>query len=214
MNSKIKMNINTLFLKNFKLICLAIMVLFAFRCHASQDYVTITLPEEVIRQSIQKILPVDIGPRNEHMEGNLVLDSIDRFELGDNSAQVHGLILGKDIVLNTRIGDQDLRFKVGEVQLPVTCDLTFRFDQKEKKLYVTPHFAEPVKGTSQEQGNKVLPILALLNNREYPVSFSNLQGMQTKIGQRQFSVAMEPVDIQISKSQLVLKMVPKLSKTN
>jgi len=203
---------NTLFFRNCIVLCLAALMLYAARCLASTDYVTITLPEKVIRQTIQSTLPLHIDPKNDLLQGNLVLDSIDRFELGENSAQVQGLILGEKLVLKTRIGDQDFRLKVGEVRLPLTCNFTFRFDPQEKNLYITPHIADPVKGASQEQINKVLPVLALLNNREYPVSLSSLQAIQTKIGQRQLSVAMEPVDIQVSQSQLVLKMVPKLSK--
>ena len=190
------------------------MILFTATCIADTDYVTITLPEKVLRQSIRSILPLKIDPQSNLLEGNLVLDSIDRFTLGTNSALVHGLILGENIVLNTRIGDQDFRLKIGEVQFPITCNFTFRYDPKKKNLYITPHIADSVKKGSQEQVNKILPILALLNNREYPVPLSNLQAMQTKVGKRQLSVAMEPVDIQVSQSQLVLKMVPKVSTIN
>ncbi len=70
---------------------------------AGTDFVTITLPEKVIRQSIESALPISINPDKGLLEGSLVLDTIDRFELGNNSAKVHGLILGK----KSRSADQD-----------------------------------------------------------------------------------------------------------
>jgi len=195
-------------------IVLSVTLTISALCMAGIDFVTITLPEKVIRQSIESALPLSINPDQGLLEGSLVLDTIDRFELGQNSAVVHGLILGKNLVLTTRIGDQDFRLKLGEMRLPMTCDFTFRFDPQEKSLYITPHLTDSLKEAPPEQAKKVLPILAMLNNREYPISFESMKSFQTKIGQRNLAVEMEPVDIQISQTQLILKMVPRVSKTN
>lgn len=196
------------------LVVLSVTLLGSALCMADTGFVTITLPEQVIRKSIESALPLSINPDKGLLEGSLVLDTIDRFELGNNSAMVHGLILGKNLVLTTRIGDQDFRLKLGEMRLPMTCDFTFRFDPQEKNLYITPHLTDSLKEAPPEQANKVLPILAMLSNREYPISFESMKRFQAKIGQRHVSVEMEPVDIQISQTQLVLKMVPRVSKTN
>lgn len=178
------------------------------------EFVTITLPEKVIEQSIKSSLPLSIKPDASLLAGSLMLDSIDRFELGENSAKVHGLILGKNLVLATRMGNQDLRLKLGELHLPLTCTFTFRFDPQVQKLYITPHLADSLTGAPPEQANKALPVLALLNNREYPISLESIKRFETKIGQRNVTVEMKPMDIQISPSALILKMVPTISKTD
>jgi hypothetical protein len=191
--------------------CVAAILVFAVECHAGSDYVTITLPEKVILQSIRNILPLDITPQGDLVQGSLVLNSVDQFTLGENSARLHGVILGKDLVASTKFGNQEIRLKIGEVQVPLVCDFTFRFERKEKKFYFTPHFEDPSRGKAPDQVNKVLPVLALLNNREFPVPLANLKTMRSKIGKRQLSLKMEPVDIQVLPSQVVLKMAPKLN---
>ena len=205
---------NQLTLLSLPFVIFAVVMLFADGCFASPDYVTITLPEKVLRQSVQDALPIHIDSPRDLVQGSLVLDSIDRFELGENRARVHGVILGKDIVLLTRIGDQEIRLTVGEVRLPLTCDFFFRFDPEKKNLYITPRFPDSAEEISRDRTEKIQPLLALLNNREYPVSLDSLQTIQTNIGKQKLSIAIEKIDIHKSPSQLVLKMVPKLSKTD
>ncbi|MDW7773498.1 MAG: hypothetical protein SCH71_11475 [Desulfobulbaceae bacterium] len=195
-------------------ITLALMLQVSSLCLAAADYVTITLPENVIRKSIENTLPISLNPDEGVLEGNLVLDAIDRFELGQNSAVIHGLILGKNMVLTTRIGDQNFNFKLGEMRLPLTCNFTFRFDRQEKNLYITPHLKDSLQGASPEDAGKVLPLLALLDNREFPISFESMKRFQTRIGRQYLTVEMEPVDIQILPGELVLKMAPQVSKMN
>lgn len=181
---------------------------------AKTSYVTITLPEEVVRQSIRDALPLSIDPQSEMVEGTLVIDSISRLEMRDNLIFLKGQILGTNIVLSTRIGNQDLRMKIGEFRYPLACDLSFRYDATRKILYITPHLVRPEKTLEGKNADAILPVLALLDNREYPVSLGDIQDFNTEIGQRKISVAMEPVDIQVLQSQVVLKMVPKVSKRN
>ncbi len=198
--------------RKFIVPCVAAMLVLAVECYAGPDHVTITLPEKVIRQTIQDILPLDITPQGDFAQGNLVLSSVDQFTLGSNTARLRGVITGKDLVVSTMIGNQEIRLKIGEVRVPLVCNVTFRFDRKEKKLYLTPRFEDPAKGKAPDQVNKLLPVLALLNNREYPVPLSGLQAVRTKIGKRQLLLNMEPVDIQVLPTQVVLKMAPKLSR--
>jgi hypothetical protein len=178
---------------------------------ANPDIVTLTLPEAMIRESVQSVLPLPIVPEGDHLQGKLVLDSISSLEMRDNGALVKGTVLGSGLTLKTRIGDQNLNMKIGEVRLPLTCDFAFRFDQARKILYVTPRL-EPPQPTNNPQADAVLPLLALLGNREYPVSLDSLQSFTTRVGEQKISVAMEPVDIHIAGRQMVVKMRPKLRK--
>jgi hypothetical protein len=175
------------------------------------DIVTLTLPEATIKQSVQSVLPLPIVPEGEHLQGKLVLDSISKLEMRDNGALVQGTVLGSGLTLKTKVGNQNLNMKIGEVRLPLTCDFTFRFDPAQKILYVTPHLEQP-QPTKNPQADAVLPLLTLLGNKEYPVSLDSLQTFNAKVGEQDIKVAMEPVDISIAAQQMVVKMRPKLQK--
>lgn len=180
---------------------------------ADTDTVTLTLPAATIRASLQKVLPLPIEPENGHLQGKLVLESIERLELRDNGAFVQGVLLGSNVVLQTRMGDQDLNMKVGEVRLPLSCDFSFRFDRASRILFVTPRLEQPAP-TNNPQADALLPFLTLLGNREYPVSLASLQSFNARIGNQDIAVLMEPVDILITPRQLIVRMKPDVSKSN
>ena len=175
---------------------------------------TIALPAEVIMHSLQEILPLNIDEPSKHVKGRLILDSISKLVMGDNSAIIQGLVIGKNLSIITRVGNQDLHIKVGDLKLPLSCDLTFRYDSRGKILYVTPRIRHPTSGSTTDMASSVTSLLTLFNNREYPVSLTSLKTLNARVGNQDISVNMEPVDIRVSKGQLIVKMVPKLSKTN
>lgn len=183
-------------------------------CQAKMSAMTIALPEDVVKQSLQDILPLNLDETSRYVEGKLVLTSINKVVMGENSAIVEGLVNGENINIITRVGDQDLRIKVGNLHLPLTCDLTFRYDVKGKTLYVNPRLRPPVSGSATDMANSVTSLLTLFNNREYPISLTSLQTLKAKIGNQDISVDMQPVDIRVSQGQLIVKMVPRLSKSN
>lgn len=195
-------------------LCIVVLLIVSQKpCPANPDVVTLTLPAEMIRESLQNVLPLPIDPGNDQLQGRLVLDSVSKLEMRDNGALVKGVVVGHNLALKTRVGDQDLNLRIGEARVPLTCDFSFRFDAAAKMLYVTP-FLEPPAPTNNPQADAVLPFLVLLGNREYPVSLASLQTFSTKVGDQDISVAMDPVDIRITAKQMVVKMRPRLTKTN
>ncbi len=189
------------------------VVLFEYG-YAKTNVMTIAMPEDVIHHSIQDILPMKIDEASQYIAGRLYLNSISKLVMGDNSAVIEGVLIGKDLSVITKVGDQDLRFKVGNLYLPLTCDLDFRFDALAKTLYVRPRLRPPKPGSLSDMENSVMSLLAVFNNKEYPISLTSLQTMNVMVGDQDISVHMEPVDIRVAKGELIVKMVPKLSKTN
>lgn len=195
--------------------CILLAALAVFTLgHAASSPVTIALPEDMIKRSLQDILPLNLDDPGRYVEGTLILNSISKLVLGDNSAVLQGLVIGKNISVITQVGNQDLRIKVGDLQLPLTCDLTFRFDAGKKVFYVTPRVRPPAPDSKTDMASSVMSLLTVIGNREYPVSLTSLKTMNAKVGNQDISVDMEPVDIQVSKGQLIIKMVPRFSKTN
>lgn len=178
------------------------------------EAMSIALPAELIKRSLQDILPLDIDEENQYLDGRLTLQSIDELTMDENSAIVRGLLIGKNLSLVTRVGDQDLRIKVGDLRMPLTCDLQFRFDASNRVLYVTPRLRQPASGSVTDMANSVTSLLTLFNNREYPVSLTSLKTLNARIGSQDISVDMEPVDIRVAKGMLHVKMVPRFSKTD
>lgn len=180
---------------------------------AKTNPMTVALPASVIKESLQDILPLKIDEPNRYLEGLLILTSIDKLVMGENSAIVQGVLAGKNLSLVTQVGNQDLRIKVGNLLLPLTCDLTFRFDQNAKTLFVKPSLRQPAPGSVTDMSNSVTSLLTLFNGREYPISLSSLQTLNFKVGSQDILVNMEPVDIRVTKGQLIIKMVPQLRKS-
>ncbi|MCL7487536.1 MAG: hypothetical protein M8357_05105 [Desulfobulbaceae bacterium] len=183
-------------------------------CHATTSTMTIALPADVIHRSLQNILPLNIDEPNKHVEGRLTLHSISKLEMGENSAVLQGLVIGKNVSIITQVGNQDLRIRIGDLELPLTCDLAFRYDPREKILYVIPRLRQPVPGSITDMANSVTSLLTMFNDREYPISLTSLQTLNARVGDQDISVDMEPVDIRVSKGQLIVMMLPRLSKTN
>lgn len=180
---------------------------------ASKGTMSIALPANVIKQSLQDILPLKLDEPNRYLEGLLILKSIDKLVMGENSAVIQGVLLGKNLSVITRVGNQDLRIKVGNLHLPLTCDLAFRFDPKSKRLLVKPRIRPPAASSPADMANSVTSLLTLFNNREYPISLDSFKTLNAKVGSQNILVNMVPVDIRVTKGQLVVKMLPRLRKS-
>ena len=191
-----------------------VCILSSLNALAKTKYITVTLPEEVVHQSVRDALPLSIKPNSSHLEGTLVIDSISRLEMNEDMVFLQGQILGRNLILSTRIGDQDLRVRVGEFRYPLTCNLSVRYDEKQRILYLTPHLVRPEKTLEGENARTILPVLAMLDNREYPVSLEDVQGFSTEIGEQKYSIDMEPVGIKVADSRVVVRMVPIVNKSN
>ena len=199
----------------FLRVALALFFVFALLTsgHAKTNTMTIALPADVIKHSLQDILPLKIDEPGKYVEGKLILTSISKLVMGENSAILQGMVMGQNITILTQVGNQDLRIKVGNLQLPLICDLKFRFDPKAKTLFVKPRLRRPTSGSVTEMANSVMSLITLFNNREYPISLNSFKTLNAQVGSQDILVNMEPVDIRVSKGQLIVKMVPRLSKT-
>jgi len=175
------------------------------------DIFTFILPAPALRQSLQAVLPLPIEQNNASFSGRLFLDSIDRLRIHDNIISVHGVISGKKLSMHTKIAGQNLNLKLGQITLPLACDLHLRFDDKKHQLFFTPHFTSSPK-KSGNTGNVLLPLLTALGGHEYPIDLSRLQTFTPTIGQRKVSLHFQPVQVMTKNDQLILELKPKTRK--
>lgn len=176
---------------------------------ASQRDIVITLPAETVLASLKKILPLDIPSQSSQLQGDIVLESLDRLVIHDNILSVHGVLSGRNLVVVTNIAGQDIQLKVGQVHLPMTCDLHTRFDPVQRKLFVTPRFTDTGAGSNSQDGS-LAPLLGALGGREHLVKLDALRLLNIKIGTRSIPIAMEPVKIIGTDNALVLHLLPQV----
>ncbi|MEW6289270.1 MAG: hypothetical protein AB1545_05375 [Thermodesulfobacteriota bacterium] len=180
---------------------------------ASEQVLTITMPAEILRQIISDSLPIPVEPQNNYMEGSIVVDSLEKLQINEKSIFIQGVVLGRDIAMNTKIAGQTVKMELGSVKLPVTCELFLRFDKQKKILFVTPVFPKVEKKASSDSADILLPLLSSLGGKEYPVSFDSMEPFLFKLGTRNIPVKLVADDIQTMKGTMVIKMIPKVYKS-
>jgi len=177
-----------------------------------QDQFTFILPAPALHQTLQKNLPLLFKPESSSFDGKLSIDSIDRLSIHDEMISLHGIISGKDMAITTKIAGQNLKIKLGQVTLPLSCDLHLRFDQANQQLFITPQF-KPSEDNSGN-GQALLPLLAALSSKEYPVDLKELHSLKPSIGGQDLNLQLEPVQVTANNNQLVLGLRPQKIKSN
>jgi len=81
--------------------------------------IVITMRAETVLASLQKILPLTIPSQHPGLQGDIVLESLDRLSIADNVLSVHGVLSGKNLVMATNLAGQNIQLKLGQVPLPI-----------------------------------------------------------------------------------------------
>ncbi len=180
---------------------------------AQNTPVTITLPASALHKTISDMLPLPLEQNGSNFQGTITVDSINKLEIHNDLISVQGQVSGKDMQLTTTIGGQDIKLKLGKLALPVTCDISLRYDRQKKTLFLTPRFQNPTHGTSNS-AKTLLPLLNSLGNKEYPVKLDKISPFNAKIGSKTVSLRLEPVDIKAGNNEMILKLQPIAGKSH
>lgn len=175
------------------------------------EEITITLPADAVRQSLSTMLPLPIEPENKQLNGEIILESIDRLKIHSNTISLGGVVSGKNLSMTTRIADRDIKLQLGQVQLPLACDLLLRFDNSSKTLFITPKFQNQ-KPEDNNPAAALTSLLAALGSKEYRVDLNTIQPLNARIGNQTIPIIMEPTSIIAANNQLVIKLIPKKGK--
>ena len=175
--------------------------------------IVIAMPAETVLASLQKVLPLTIPSQNEQLQGQITLESLDRLFIHDNILSIHGVLSGRNLVIVTNIAGQDIHLKLGQVHMPITCDLQTRFDRSQRKLFVTPRFAEPPAGNNSQEAS-LSSLLAQLGGREYLVDLDALELLNIKMGSKTIPLAMEPTNVTGTDNSLIFRLFPRIGTPN
>jgi hypothetical protein len=183
-----------------------------FPAAAVEQAATISIPDDVLLQTIRDGLPIPLEAQSQYVQGDVIVQSLEKLQVREKSLFLQGVVSARNFTLNTTIAGKEISMNLGSVQLPVTCELFLRFDNIKKILFVTPHFPKPTSMYSTDPADALLLLLSSLGEKEYPVELASIQPILAKVGTRTIPITLEPVDILTQKGLLLIKMRPKVSK--
>lgn len=170
---------------------------------ANRDIV-LSMPAETVHAAVKNILPLTIPTQGNTVQGQLILESLDHLSIRNKVISVQGVLGGRNMSINATVADRPIRVQLGELRLPVRCDLHTRFDRQTGRFYITPRFVE--RGDAQDAG--LGSLLDGLAGREYPIELDALKKLDFEIGTRVVSFALRPTDISAQDNALVFSLQP------
>ncbi|MDO5675540.1 MAG: hypothetical protein Q4G66_11595 [bacterium] len=193
-------------------LCASIFLFLVFlsAAQATNRDVVLTLPAETVHAAVKKILPLTIPTQGSTVQGQLILESLEHLSIRNNVISLHGVLGGRNMTVNAMVANKPIRVQLGELRLPVSCDLITRFDRQSRRLYVSPRFKE--QGSGQDAG--LASLLDGLAGREYPLDLDALKQLDVEIGTRTISFAMQPTNIVGQDNALVFYLQPQVRPTS
>lgn len=180
----------------------------------AEQAVTITLPDNVLLQSLRDALPIPITSTSDSVRGSIAIDTITDLRIHKDYIALQGMITGKDIAVKTNIAGQQLEINIASVELPLKCNLMLRFDPQQKTLFITPKFNNP----QQEQqigdpATALYPLLAALDGKEYPLRLDSIDPFNAKIGDREIPITLDTMNVTALENHLLMQLIPVVNGT-
>ncbi|MCI5138565.1 MAG: hypothetical protein D3922_09165 [Candidatus Electrothrix sp. AR1] len=170
--------------------------------------ISLTLPIATLHQALSSLLPLPIKQqkKNRNFRGSFVLDSISRLVMKKNAIFFQGQISGRNMTVNAQVAGQTIQIKLGQVVLPISCDIALRYDQKRKTLFLRPTFHHQ----AQQQDPAAAALAPLLDglNKEFALPLDSLDPLIGKLGVTPIFIQLDPVDIRLNGDSLVLQFRP------
>ncbi len=172
-----------------------------------QSTITMNLPESVIREAVQKTLPLYFKVDSGTLLGSISIDKIDNLKLKKNILSSRITLSGHELNLVTSIAGHDIRMKIGSLTLEFQCDTTIRFDRKTQTLYLRPMITEIQQGATNKT-DIASTLMLLLNNRELPLRLEKLKPILADTGNKILNISMHIANIQIHPQVLQIGITP------
>lgn len=176
-----------------------------------QDVISLTLPESVIARATKAILPLDIDAHSKTIQGDITIINISDLQLTDNQLACRLHLAGKNLALVTEVAGHEIKLKVGEVEVDFLTTALIRFDAEKQTLFVKPivkNVPKPGKNANADIGQG---LVALLNNREFPIAMQNLDPIIARTGAKTVTINTRIADIRAMPKAIGLSLVPAVS---
>lgn len=205
---------HSLFLRTF-CICIFITTGFTRSISAGQTPpLSLTLPITTLHQALKNLLPLPLEQNNNrYFQGTLVVESLSKLTVQKKGIiTVQGRLRGRNIAVHAKVGTQSIQIKLGEVVLPVSCDIALRYDQQQKTLFLKPRFSPQARNHDPATAS-LAPLLDNLS-REYTLPLDTWGPLTGSFGGTPIFVQLEPIDIQLGRDALVVQFLPHTSTTS
>ena len=180
---------------------------------ASSRYITITVPQKVIQESLTRILPITLSDTSDKLEGKITIVNITNFKIYEKRITGNIDLLGENLNIVTSVANQDIRVKLGTARIDFDCIADLRYDNKQKILYIRP-VADGIDGDEAlRKGDLGKAMLLAFNGQEFPLSLQDLRPIITEAGNKILTVQTNIADIRTSPAALHLKLLPVISAT-
>lgn len=180
--------------------------------HASAEanMISLTIPETVLSQALDKTLPLAIDTNSGTLRGAITIVKINDLHIQEKGIACRIALKGDDMQLHTDIGGHSLKLKVGSLQLGLQCNAALRFDPGKQLLYVKPVISDLQANSSAAQGDVDAMLMALLNNREFPVKMKQMQPLIAETSGKTISINMNIAGVRTRPGLLQFDIYPQI----
>jgi hypothetical protein len=181
---------------------------------ATSKMITLTVPESVLSQALDKSLPIAIDTDSSTLSGAITIVKISNLQIQDKGLSCRIALKGDDMHLNTEIGGHIIKLKVGSLQLGLQCNATLHFDPSKQMLFVKPVITDLQASSSAAQGDIDAMLMAFLNNREFPVKMKQMEPLIAETSGKTINISMNIVDIHTQQGTLRFDILPQIQSTS
>lgn len=181
---------------------------------ATSKLITLNVPDSVLSQALDKSLPISIDTSSDILSGAITIVKISNLQINDQGISCRIALHGNDMFLNTDIGGQTIKLKVGSLQLDLRCNAILRFDAVKQVLYVKPMISDLQASSSAAQGDINALLMTFLNNREFPVKLQQLEPLIAETSGKAINIRMNIVGIRTHQGIVQFEILPLIQTTN
>ena len=180
---------------------------------AAGRMITLTVPDCVLSQALDKSLPIAIDTNSSTLSGAITIVKISNLQLQNKGIACRVALKGDDMHLSTEIGGHSIKLKVGSVQLDLQCNAVLRFDPNKQMLFVKPVITDLQASSTAAQGDIDAMLMAFLNNREFPVKMQQMEPLIAETSGKTINISMNIVDIHTQQGVLQFEILPQIQST-
>lgn len=175
--------------------------------------ITLTIPESVLNQALDKSLPISVDTDSGTLSGAITIVKISNLQLHDQGVSCRIALKGDNMCLTTEIGGQNIKLKIGSLQLGLQCNAGLRFNPNKQILYVKPVITDLQASSTAAQGDIDAMLMAFLNNREFPVKMQQMEPLIAETSGKTINISMNIVDIHTQQGVLQFDILPQIQST-
>ncbi len=177
-----------------------------------QDFITMHIPQSIIRQTLTEITPFSVKTTSKNLEGTITIARISKLKLEKNNIFARVKLIGDNLNIITQVANQNIRLQLGRAEVEIDCQVHVRYSAREKTLFLRPvaNNFDPAKAL--EKGDVGESLLVLFNNKEFPVTMQELKPIIAKTAYTSFIIQTRIRDVRVIKQAIQMIFTPRITR--